>query len=652
MSALFGKCALDGAPINPQELEQARPSLVPYGPDGETVVSRGSVAILFRSFHTTKESGRETPAQVLASDAILAWDGRLDNREELIGWLRGEVSLEAGDTTLVVVAYNRWGTGAFARILGDWALSIWNPKDRSLVLAKDFVGTRPLYYTLDGERVTWSTVLDPLITLSPQRLSLSKEYIAGWLAAYPACHLTPYSEIRSVAPSCFVRLASGKHAISKYWDFNPGKLIRYTSDTEYEEHFRSVFSKSVQRRLRSDSPVLAELSGGMDSSSIVCMADSLIARGQAETARLDTISYFDDSEPNWDERPFVTKVEEKRSRVGCHLAIDWRQSLQFQQTGDHFAATPGSGVGLNDAALQLMNLLASQGNRVLLSGIGGDEVTGGVVAPEPELADLLVQARLARLARQSQAWALNLRKPWFHLLLTTLRAFLPTGDVRGWQFRPPLTWLHPAVADRYWDALNGCDSRWTLSGALPSFQENQNTLNMLRRQLGCHSYGPQPLCERRYPYLDRDLLEFLYAVPREQLLRPGQRRSLMRRALDGIVPDEVLNRRRKGYVARSPIAAIAAAVPQLIEISRDMISAQLDLVLPDAFISTIQRASKGLEVPLVPWMRTLSLELWLRDLKRRSLLPLIGNKTISAEEKQKKGGEKHEIRQTNYSGLE
>ena len=86
------------------------------------------------------------------------------------------------------------------------------------------------------------------------------------------------------------------------------------SDAEYEEHFRSVFAQSVRRRLRSDSPILAELSGGMDSSSIVCMADEIISRGQLATPRLDTLSYYDDSEPNWNERPYFSQVEEKRGR--------------------------------------------------------------------------------------------------------------------------------------------------------------------------------------------------------------------------------------------------------------------------------------------------------------------------------------------------
>src|SRR5580698_2962803 len=93
-----------------------------------------------------------------------------------------------------------------------------------------------------------------------------------------------------------------------------------------------------------------------------------------------------------------------------------------------------------------------------------------------------------------------------------------------------------------------------------------------QRQLGCTALPSGPIYEKRYPYLDRDLLEFLYALPREQLVRPGQRRSLMRRALAGIVPDKVLNRKRKAFVSRSPMAAISRNWASLTDTCSQMIS--------------------------------------------------------------------------------
>src|SRR6266851_2335656 len=350
MSVQFGRWNFDGKPVDREYLEKAKASVAPYGPDDAGSYSTGNISILYHAFHTTKESRREIQPHVTASGAIFTWDGRLDNRADLIRQLRDVLTIASTDVQIVAAAYEYWGSDCFAILIGDWALSLWDPHTRSLILAKDPIGTRHLYYSLDNDQVTWSTILDPLVLLAGKTFALCEEYIAGWFSFFPAVHLTPYVGIHSVPPSSSVLIRNGKQTISKYWDFDPDKKIRYRTDAEYEEHFRAVFADAVRRRLRSDSPILAELSGGMDSSSIVCMADTIIARGSAETPRLDTLSYYNDSEPNWDERPYFTKVEEKRGRTGCHIDVSKQESFQFELANERFAATPSSGGRLSDAA--------------------------------------------------------------------------------------------------------------------------------------------------------------------------------------------------------------------------------------------------------------------------------------------------------------
>ena len=275
MSVQFGKCNFDGVPVDPGDLDKVRPLLAPYGPDGEGCICKDNLAILFLAFHTTKESRREIQPHVSQSGALLTWDGRLDNREELIRRLGGGISVTSTDLEIVAAAYGHWGTDSLAKLIGDWTLSIWDAKNRCLILAKDFIGTRQLFYSVEKDHVSWCTILDPLVLLAGHSFELHKEYVASWLACFPAPQLTPYVGIHSVPPSSFVRLETDKRTIVRYWDFDPGKRVRFGTDAEYEENFREVFSSSVRRRLRSDTAVLAELSGGMDSSSIVCMADEI-----------------------------------------------------------------------------------------------------------------------------------------------------------------------------------------------------------------------------------------------------------------------------------------------------------------------------------------------------------------------------------------
>ena len=621
MSVQFGRWNLDGRPVDAGYLEKAKAAIAPYGPDDEGSYKNHNVAIVYRAFHTTKESRQERQPHFTMSGAVITWDGRLDNRSELIGILGDHVTQDSTDVSIVGAAYDKWGTNCFAKLIGDWALSIWQPAQRSLVLAKDSIGTRPLYYSFDQEQVTWSTVLDPLVLFAGRTFQLNEEYIAGWLSFFPATHLTPYVGIHSVPPSSFVLLRSGSRTASQYWDFNPRKRIEYRTDAEYEEHFRCVFREAVRRRLRSDSPVLAELSGGMDSSSIVCMADTIFALGDAETPRLDTVSYYIDSEPNWNERPYFRKVEEKRGRTGCHIDVDSSKESHFEFQNVSFGSTPSSIRRPSEATRQFEACMSSQGNRVVLSGIGGDETMGGVPTPIPELENLLARARLRVFAHQLKVWALNKRKPWLHLLAETARGFFPPALVGVPKHRRPAPWLNSAFVKRNRAALQGYEQGLRLFGPLPSFQENLSTLGALRRQLACFALPFDPCYEKRYPYLDRNLLEFIYAIPREQLVRPGHRRSLMRRALVGIVPDELLQRKRKAFVARSPIARISVEWPSVMQLSGQMQSARLGIIDSRHFADVLQRLRNGQEVSVVLVMRTFAIEFWVRNVTCRGIMP-------------------------------
>jgi asparagine synthase (glutamine-hydrolysing) len=495
-----------------------------------------------------------------------------------------------------------------------------------LILAKDPIGTRHLNYSIDTDQTIWCTILDPLVRFAGKTFALNEEYIAGWFSMFPAAHLTPYVGIHSVPPSSFVLLRPGKHTVRKYWDLDPGKSIRYRTDAEYEEHFRAVFGEAVRHRLRSDSPILAELSGGRDSSSIVCMADSIIAGGAAETPRLDTISYFDDSEPNWNERPYFTKVEEKRGRTGWHIDVGPQHPQKKSEperapksANDRFFPTPGYD---GRTSPEIGMCLASQRNRVMLSGIGGDEAMGGVPSPTAELSDLLARAQFRALAHQLKVWALEKRKPWFHLFFEAAREFFPPALVGVPKYKRPAPWLQSNFVKRHRAALTGYPSRTKLFGPLPSCQDNLSTVDALRRQLARTALPFEPPFEKRYPYLDRGLLEFMCAIPPEQLVRPAQRRSLMRRALVGIVPDEILNKKGKAFVARSPMLAISKDLANLVEMTQHMVSSSLGIVDPERLSDALQKVRRGEEVPMITLRRTVCLEGWLRDLRTLGIVNL------------------------------
>jgi asparagine synthase (glutamine-hydrolysing) len=506
-------------------------------------------------------------------------------------------------------------------LLGDWCMSIWNAPSRTLVLAKDPIGARNLFYSVGKEQIAWCTILDPLVLIARRMLTLCEEYVAGSYFFFPSARLTPFSEILQVPPASFVQLTTDAQEVHKYWKFDPKQQIRYRSDAEYEEHFRTVFARAVKRRLRSHTPVLAELSGGMDSSAIVCMADGLIAKESAEVPRLDTVSYYDDSEPNWNEKPYFSAVERRRGRIGCHIDVGHRESLLGRFGGEEFAATPFSqGGNREQSAKTLQACMQAQGNRVLLSGIGGDEVLGGSPDPLPELRNLLVTLRLRILAHQLKLWALEKRKPWLHLFLDSLRGFLPSRLGSLGKQKGPVPWLDPSFVRRNWAAIAGYPSAIKPWGPMPAFQDNLAVIHSLERQLASTPLPCHPACEIRYPFLDRELLEFLCAIPREQVVRPGERRALMRRSLVGIVPTEILGRKRKAFVARAPMVALAAAWPELVEMAAHLVSGALGIVNPKMLKEALCAAHQGRETLTIPMTRTVAMELWLRTMRSSNIL--------------------------------
>jgi asparagine synthase (glutamine-hydrolysing) len=606
MAAQFGRWNLDGAPVSSAFPDQAGERLKPWGPEGQFRYRDQHAELLWFSFETTEEHPAKQP-MVLDSGEVLLWDGRLDNGREILGALGFARPVPASEVEVVAAAWSAWGENCLARLIGDWALSLWIPRSRRLLLAADILATRHLCYAVNKNQVLWSSVPDPLILLSDRNPGLDEEYLAGWLGSFPAAHLTPFREIRRVPPASIVTIGPDSVNVRRYWDFDGTRQIRYTQDAEYEEHFLELFRQSVRRRLRSSSPILAELSGGMDSSAIVCVADQLTSAAHA--TKIDTVSWYNDNEPHWNERPWFMRVEAQRAKSGLHIDVNAIPAKPVTE-GAEFWFRPGAAGGESP----MLEFMMNQGSRVLLSGIGGDEFLGGVPTPLPELEDLFARGKFLSLWRRNMAWALVQQRPWFHLLRETVRGFVPASPA-AFHSRRQIPWLLPDFISRQSFALGGYRRRLRWTGPLPGFQENADAIEGIRRQLGCMDPSPGHPFERRYPFLDRNLLEFVLAIPREQLVRPGQRRSLMRRALRGTVPDAILERRRKAFITRSPIWKAEQHLRALAS-SGCLASEEVGIVDFAQYRRALHAALAGSEVPMMALLRTMALEQWLEALRK------------------------------------
>jgi asparagine synthase (glutamine-hydrolysing) len=607
MSAQAGIWYFDPSAPARDMLDSFRKVLGRYGLDGENVHSDGSMGMYYGASHSTSESRLESQPHVCEWNTVITCDGRLDNRDRLILEL-GLTHTPVTDVDIVSESFRHWGTDCFRRLIGDWAICIWNQRKHELILARDYIGVKPLFYYVASDKILWSSHLVGL-ALCGDHLDLSEEYVAGYLGFQPEERLTPYQQIRAVRPGSFVRINATSVVEASYRSFDPGMTTGCKTDGEYEEMYRYLFGQAVRRRLRSNGPILAELSGGYDSSAVTCMADHVLATLGADTPRIDTFTFVDPSEPDEQDSFYSTIVEKKRGRAGHRLVVqEFGDMLCFEKA--EFSASPN--FQRQEVSLALPDILRQGNYKAILSGFGGDEVNGQAFDFRISISGLLLDFDFASAAKQIVSWSLLTGIPFVQLAWQSVALLLPASvRAKSNRVKNVAPWIVPCFASKHAIAtqfLTASEGRWMWR---PAVRDAFQTLNTFRRQL---TNQLPPIVEKRYPFLDQDLLQFLFSVPPDQLLRPGERRWLMRRALRSIVPEEVLSRQTKESAGRCIALTLEKHWGTLEPFVNSPIVAEFGIVDAKRFRDSLTEAKHG-KIPdqIVSLLKTLGLELWLRD---------------------------------------
>jgi asparagine synthase (glutamine-hydrolysing) len=597
-------------------------SLSDRGTDGGGEVYSTHVGFSYRALISNGEAELEDQPYVSPQRHLLTWDGRLDNRDELIDLLRcSQPARPLTDVKLVMAAYLKWGEVFLSNLIGDFALALWDVRSRSLILARDPIGTRTLYYHSRGDRFAWATNLRSLIPLLESSVAIEDEYIAGFVSLRTAPHLTPYKNVFAVRPGEMIIVnADSTMKAKRFWSPDPSGEVHYQTDAEYEEHFRQLFSQSVRCRLRSNKTVFAELSGGLDSSSIVCMADRLIAAGSCQAPKLETISTVADDSRSSSERRFINMVEAHRGRPTNFVREDEFPILHPVADLSWFW-TLNPMINSYTRHKAFADLMSAQNARVILSGVGGDELIHSTNDPTPELSDLLAARRLLQLHRRLKIWATLLRQPyarlfWKSALLPSLPRFLrerfhPFVDSSVWD------WFNPEFLKQFGlrerrlaaDDIFGYRTPGRQSRSVAFMSAVETVANGERQEICSFDVA--------YPYLDRRLVEFLLAVPYEQLVRPGESRSLMRRALKGILPEGIRQRRGKGNPGETVCRAFSREWRHLGYLFEDPWVARWGYLEPKPLREAFARVRLGNPANSAVLLGVVALEIWLRTVEAR-----------------------------------
>ena len=615
MSAIAGVFSRNGAPISRETLGRLSAGLDTMGPDGEHYAFAPRIGIVHRPFHTTRES-RITPQPVVTRDGLLiSFDGRLDNGPEVRCRFRRARDAASGVET-VLAAYREAGLGALPHLVGDFAFALWDPTAGQLLLCADALGRRPLYYYCTGEYVWWSSRSRTLIDTLDLPRTLDESYLAAFLAGSLPTG-SPFQAVSAVSGGHVMVATSDTTTTRRYWSLDPQQQLRYRTDAEYEEHASSLFHRVVADRMDSEAPVTAELSGGVDSSSIVCVGNRLLGLGSA-ARRLHTISYVFGESATSDETPYIAQVEAHLGQTGIH--VDETECPLYQPLPPGFAPDlPTNKLVFLSRYDRVAREMAALGSRVMLSGEGGDQCFLSTDLDGIAVADSLAAGRPLEALRTGVAWSRATREPLVRLLWHGGCLPLLPRAVQGLlqDDAPVPAWLDPAFVKRGAMRERLLPMADDVGFAAPSASHHYGLLRRSVRLYALESCTSEGYVEIRYPYLDRRMLEFTMSLPLEQKLRPHETRSIARRSLRGVVPPGVLQRTSKMGPTESIFRGLASGWPRIAPLFDEPRIAALGIVEPESFRAALTRARHGIATNSALLLSTIALELWLRQLDVR-----------------------------------
>jgi asparagine synthase (glutamine-hydrolysing) len=535
------------------------------GPDGQASVARGPVALGHARLCTSEESLREhQPLCDEGAQLALVFDGRVDNRLELKDALvaGGVPPHDDTDAELVLRAYQCWGEESPARIIGDFAYIIWDGARKRLFCARDPLGVKPLYYHLDAKRFVCASelqaiLLDAEFSIAPNEGMAAETICARVLDPEE----TLYQGILHVLPGSTLAIEPGKVRKRQYWSLSGVREIRYSSDQQYASHFFDLFKEAVRCRMRHPGTgVAAQLSGGLDSSSVVSMAGHLHHESEVGSAPFETFSLIS-PEPRDDERRYVDEVVRKwklRSTLIGPRPFRIPNSIEQIRRFKDLPDFP------NDTAMTaLYRDVRDKHFRVMFTGLGGDELFYGSHEYYADAVRGLHAGRIIRRFRDDrQMKALNpgtwpAGKKLFRLGVVPM---IPRSVKRTVKSLTQVVayprWLEPDFVRRtsLIERLSG--EYWRNRSEL--LKQGERALSFgLSFGLGkIEQLGSRYGIEVRHPLNDRRMVEFANAIPDEQRRSGIWQRYVMRQAMSDLLPAAVHQRLDKATFDWSFSAAI------------------------------------------------------------------------------------------------
>lgn len=527
-------------PVDPIVLERVMKRLHHRGPDGHDVCMTVHFAMGHWHFWTTPEEvGERQPLELVGLPFKVVMDGRLDNRPELIVGLNINPleGSQISDAALVLHAYGRWGQDCFKHFIGEFALVILDQRRGEMLCGRDPLGNRTLFYSNKGTRIVVAS--EPWAAAGAD--GSTEELNEKAVACYFALEVTDdgqtlFRNVYELLPAHAMLVNSTGQYFWRYWEPDLSVRIRGKSDQEYAEGFLSLLEESVRCRMRANTPAGVLMSGGLDSTSVACLAARMMA-----PKPLTTISYVFDELPECDERNYIEMVKEKWGIHSIQLPCDDLWPYQNLQDRPRSPNLPDSSLYrmVKERAYQRAG---QEGLRVLLTGDFGDELYDG---EENWLEDLLIERRLREAIHEVNLHLryTGLRQTWGSSFMRRVasRMFLAIPLMKQFLIRR----LKQRQSTPVWLTPFAASSLYVDNPQLDPVFESRNNLLGTATANDCAQasyYTSRLKLELRHPYRDIRLVDYVLRLPAYQLYYHGQYKHVLRTAMQGILPEAIRTR--------------------------------------------------------------------------------------------------------------
>ena len=523
---------------------------------------------------------------------ILFWDGRLDPHRT-----------GTDHTQRLLDAYLEAGVAGLKSLIGDWCAVIHDAVQDCLILASDYSGSRPLYYSRAGQQVQWATRIE-LLAGQATSSEIDEDYAAHYLTTGGHPQRTLWRNVSVVPAGCAVTLRERSEELHAFWTAPVSETTAFPNDSDYEERFRELLHEAVAARLQEPVPAIAELSGGLDSSTVVCLAARLIRDALVPATHLFTVSFVHRESGDV---PFIRHVRDATAVHGIELSTE-----RYPLVDNSPVTMPLDGWSpVYDAVAAFAHDVNA---RTILTGQAGDTVTGNFIDDSLQVAGAMRQLRPWRALTESIAWSLTSRRPVPSILFNSGRlAFFPQtsrSTIERHLSQGDETSLTAACLSKVADSSLLFDE-WM--EAPPERRRHFLQVSMLRQLRGLQPLEPVRGLNYTHPFAHRPLVEFLLTIPANMVCRPGEPRRLMRRALANLLPPRIVSRRSKALFNVPWLRALQPLASALLSSNRRHV-VERGWVDGPSFCYRLRRLVNGLACNESQLRRLILLECWLRRL--------------------------------------